>query len=83
MAAWVLRFEPIPQGKHRLSANNKELNLIRDFLAHFRWELPEAHVPGITWLELLAEYEAYGYQLEVHSDDQTQGPHLTSPPASP
>ena len=38
---------------------------IRNLIAHHKWDLPDRNVPGITWLELLAMYEDYGYNIDI------------------
>ena len=45
-------------------------NKIRGFLALSRWKLPDASVPGITWIELLAAFEVTGHVLEPSTKDR-------------
>ena len=60
-----IKLRPIPPGSHKLKEHHEHLASIRDFLGHYRWGLAEDSVRGITWLELLASYEAHGLQLDT------------------
>ena len=47
-----------------MMAHNSNLINIRNYLAHHKWDLPQANVSGVTWLEIMASFEILGYRLE-------------------
>ena len=71
-----ISFRPVPKGQHKHAKHNAHLKTIRDYLAHCRWGFLPDGAPGIAWLELLAGYEAHGYQLELepNEDDEPKRP---------
>ena len=45
----LLKFRPLPTGEHRMMAHNSNLINIRNYLAHHKWDLPQANVSGVIW----------------------------------
>ena len=49
---------------------NDELGDIRDYLAHFKWQLTSSEQTGISWLELLIGFEMLGFQFNPKNVDR-------------
>ena len=73
--ARTLKLKTTPTGTHKHHKHDHHLKAIRDFLGHTRWDLTDETAPGITWIDLLAGYEAYGYRLERNHEKTDDAQH--------
>ena len=70
MFARHLSFKPAPGLPHCQHVHHDLCLQLRDFLGHFQWEAQPANRPGITWVELYALFELYGFRLETRLRDR-------------